>query len=234
VQDGLGFFEIREGVNAFGTTFDLADGLRAAKHQDAEDGILAAAKVKLLGKPLSEFRHTATAGDDCGKAAHAQRLQPALYVAFGVFGDWPPVRLLIACRDEAVERHRIILGRSGLLFDQGAKDAEFNRTEDVIHLNQSNTDAGAGRASAVDSIPLFAYLEGMEVHFTQEQETQLSQLAIHSGTDAERLVKDAALRLLGEETRFRKAVREGIAQADRGEFIEEEEMDARLEEMLRS
>jgi predicted transcriptional regulator len=74
----------------------------------------------------------------------------------------------------------------------------------------------------------------MEVHFTQEQETQLSQLAIHSGTDAERLVKDAALRLLGEETRFRKAVREGIAQADRGEFIEEEEMDARLEEMLRS
>jgi predicted transcriptional regulator len=29
-------------------------------------------------------------------------------------------------------------------------------------------------------------------------------------------------------------VREGIAQADRGEFIEEEEMDARPEQMLRS
>jgi hypothetical protein len=29
-------------------------------------------------------------------------------------------------------------------------------------------------------------------------------------------------------------VREAIAQADRGEFIEEEEMDARLEQMLRS
>jgi len=48
-----------------------------------------------------------------------------------------------------------------------------------------------------------------------------------------RLVKDAALRLLQEEARFRVAVREGIAQADRGEFIEEE-MDARLEQMLRS
>jgi predicted transcriptional regulator len=47
-------------------------------------------------------------------------------------------------------------------------------------------------------------------------------------------VKDAALRLLEEEARFRAAVREGIAQADRGEFIEEEEMDARLEQMLRS
>jgi predicted transcriptional regulator len=41
-------------------------------------------------------------------------------------------------------------------------------------------------------------------------------------------VKDAALRLLQEEVRFCAAVREGIAQADRGEFIEEEEMDARL------
>ncbi len=77
-------------------------------------------------------------------------------------------------------------------------------------------------------------LKGMEVHFTPEQETQLSQIATHAGTDAERLVKDAALRLLQEEARFRAAVREGIAQADRGEFIEEEEMDARLEQMLRS
>lgn len=47
-------------------------------------------------------------------------------------------------------------------------------------------------------------------------------------------MKDAALRLLHEEARFRAAVREGIAQADRGEFVEEEEMDARLEKMLRS
>ena len=52
--------------------------------------------------------------------------------------------------------------------------------------------------------------------------------------DAERLVKDAALRVLEEEARFRAAAREGIAQADRGEFIEEAAMDARLEQMLRS
>ena len=74
---------------------------------------------------------------------------------------------------------------------------------------------------------------GMEVHFTPEQEMQLSQIASQAGTDAERLVKDAALRLLEEEARFRAAVREGIAQADRSEFIEEE-MDAHLEQMLRS
>jgi predicted transcriptional regulator len=77
-------------------------------------------------------------------------------------------------------------------------------------------------------------LESMEVHFTPEQEAQLSQIAIHAGTDAERLVKDAALRLLQEQAPFRAAVQEGVAQADRGEFIEQEERDARREEMLRS
>jgi predicted transcriptional regulator len=74
----------------------------------------------------------------------------------------------------------------------------------------------------------------MEVHFTPEQEAQLAQIARTTGTDAERLVKEAALRLLQEDARFRAAVREGLAQADLGEFIEEEEMDARLEQMLRS
>jgi predicted transcriptional regulator len=74
----------------------------------------------------------------------------------------------------------------------------------------------------------------MEVHFTPEQEARLAEIATTAGTDAERLVKDAALRLLQEDARFRAAVREGIAQANRGEFIEEEEMDIRLEQMLRS
>ena len=74
----------------------------------------------------------------------------------------------------------------------------------------------------------------MKVHFTPEQEAQLARIAIVEGTDAERLVKSAALRLVEEDAHFRAAVQEGIAQADRGEFIEEVEMDARLEQMLRS
>jgi predicted transcriptional regulator len=74
----------------------------------------------------------------------------------------------------------------------------------------------------------------MEVHFTPEQEARLAQIANTSGTDAERLVKEAALRLLEEDARLRAAVREGVAQADQGKFIEEKEMDARLEQMLRS
>ncbi len=68
----------------------------------------------------------------------------------------------------------------------------------------------------------------MEIHFTPEQEAQLARIAIQEGTDAAGLVKDAAVRLLEEDARFRAAVREGLAQADRGELIEEEEMNARL------
>lgn len=74
----------------------------------------------------------------------------------------------------------------------------------------------------------------MEVPLTPEQEAQLSQIATLSGTDAEHLVKDAALRLIEEDARIRAGVRKGVAQADRGEFIEEEEMDTRIERMFRS
>jgi hypothetical protein len=66
----------------------------------------------------------------------------------------------------------------------------------------------------------------VEVHFTPEQEAQLSQIASHAGTDTERLVKDAALRLLEQDAGFRAAVREGIAQAGREEFSGGGEMDA--------
>lgn len=72
----------------------------------------------------------------------------------------------------------------------------------------------------------------MEVHFTPEQEKRLSQVADHAGTDIEHLVRDAALRLLDDDVHFRAAVRKGIQQADRGELIEEEEMDTRIERML--
>lgn len=74
----------------------------------------------------------------------------------------------------------------------------------------------------------------MEVRFTPEEEARLAQIAITAGSDPEQLVKDAALRLLEEDARFRFAVRKGIAEADRGELIDEEEMDLRFGRMLHS
>jgi len=49
-------------------------------------------------------------------------------------------------------------------------------------------------------------LKGMEVHFTPEQEARLAQIAATAGTDAERLVKNAALRLLEDEVASRADV----------------------------
>lgn len=74
----------------------------------------------------------------------------------------------------------------------------------------------------------------MEVRFTPEQEAQLSQIAAHAGIDAEHLVKNAALRLMEDNTAFRAAVQEGIAAGNRGEFVEHEEVWANVEEILRS
>jgi len=72
----------------------------------------------------------------------------------------------------------------------------------------------------------------MKVDFTPEQEAELSQIAAQAGTRAEQLVKDAALLLLDDNTRFRTAVREGIKQADRGEFVEHEEVLRRVGHLL--
>ena len=76
-------------------------------------------------------------------------------------------------------------------------------------------------------------LETMELHFTPEQEAQPAQIATQEGTDAERLVREAALRLLEEDARFPPPfVR--VLRRPTGAFIEQEEMNARVEQMLRS
>ena len=75
-------------------------------------------------------------------------------------------------------------------------------------------------------------LEGMEVRFTSEQEARLGKIANQAGTDAEHLVQDVVVRFLDDEARFLAAVEKGLAAAERGEFIDEEEMDARLERMF--
>ena len=67
----------------------------------------------------------------------------------------------------------------------------------------------------------------MEVRFTLEPEAQSARIALVSGIDSRRLVQNAALRLIAKDAHFRAEVREGVAQADRAEFIEEDEMDVR-------
>jgi predicted transcriptional regulator len=86
----------------------------------------------------------------------------------------------------------------------------------------------------LDSPTANFYTGLMEVHFTPDEATRLSEIAAHEGIGAEQLVKDAALHLLEDDARFRAAVQKGLEQADRGEFIDEEEMCARMKAMLGS
>ncbi len=73
----------------------------------------------------------------------------------------------------------------------------------------------------------------MEIHLTPEQQAQLTQIATKVGTAPDRLVTNVVTHYLGEEARFLAAVEKGIAAAERGEFLDEEEMDARLEAMFK-
>jgi predicted transcriptional regulator len=74
----------------------------------------------------------------------------------------------------------------------------------------------------------------MEVHLPQNQEAQLNDLAAQTGRRTGDLVQEAVARMLAHNDWFKAQVQIGIDQIARGEFIEEEEMDARVERMLRS
>jgi predicted transcriptional regulator len=74
----------------------------------------------------------------------------------------------------------------------------------------------------------------MEVQLTPEQEARLAQIASFAGVGPERLVADALLQLIDDDVQFREAVRKGIEQANRGELIDETEMDARFTRTLRA
>ena len=74
----------------------------------------------------------------------------------------------------------------------------------------------------------------MEVHLPQNLEAQLTELANKTGRGTDDLVQEAVARLLAHNEWFKQQVQVGIDQIARGEFIEEEEMDARVERMLQS
>ena len=86
---------------------------------------------------------------------------------------------------------------------------------------------------SLPKLRFYRILKGMEVHFSPEQQAQIAEIATKAGTDSERVVANLVARYLNEEARFLAAVQNGITAAERGEFIEEEEMDARLEAMFK-
>jgi predicted transcriptional regulator len=73
----------------------------------------------------------------------------------------------------------------------------------------------------------------MELQLPDRQAAELANLSSRTGRSPSDLVVEAVDRLLEQETRFDEQVQLALDQIARGEFLEEEEMDARVARMLR-
>ena len=69
----------------------------------------------------------------------------------------------------------------------------------------------------------------MEVQLNPDQSARLSRLAQAEGRAAETLVQEAIERLLGYEEWFLREVDHGIAEAERGEFVEHDDVRKMIE-----
>ncbi len=72
----------------------------------------------------------------------------------------------------------------------------------------------------------------MEVHLNSEKEAQLAQIATERGLNTNELVQRLLNHFLESDTRFIEAVNVGLAAADRGEFVEHEDVWANVEKIL--
>lgn len=72
----------------------------------------------------------------------------------------------------------------------------------------------------------------MEVQIGPETEERLNRLALERGSDAESLAKEAIERFVDYDEWFTREVEKGIAAADRGELVSQEEVGARLKAWL--
>ena len=64
----------------------------------------------------------------------------------------------------------------------------------------------------------------MEIQLAPEIQAKLARLAAERGTDAQALVQEAIERLVDYDEWFLREVEKGLAAADRGEFIEHEDI----------
>ena len=72
----------------------------------------------------------------------------------------------------------------------------------------------------------------MEVRLRPEKEAQLVQIAAQKGLNPNELVQQVLSRYLEDDRHFIEAVNAGLAAADRGDFVEHEEVGKKLKHIL--
>ena len=72
----------------------------------------------------------------------------------------------------------------------------------------------------------------MEVHFPPELQEQIDQAAADNASASDDYVQQLVARYLEHDTWFRREVKKGLEQLDRGDYLTHEEVVARLEKLF--
>jgi len=72
----------------------------------------------------------------------------------------------------------------------------------------------------------------MEIELSPELQAKLERIASQQGRDSKSLVHEAVERLVGYDEWFLRQVEIGLAQVDRGELLEDNEVAARMENLI--
>ena len=73
----------------------------------------------------------------------------------------------------------------------------------------------------------------MEIQLTEQEKAQLRDVAQRTGRNAEDVVREAINSFLQHEITFVEAVKKGLASLDRGEYVTNEEVTARIDKLFR-
>lgn len=74
----------------------------------------------------------------------------------------------------------------------------------------------------------------MEVNFTPETQARLNRAAAETGSGSAEYVEQLVEQYLDHDQWFRRKVKSGLQELDRGQFLTHEEMRVRIEEMFRT
>jgi predicted transcriptional regulator len=73
----------------------------------------------------------------------------------------------------------------------------------------------------------------MQVNLTPELQAKLDRIAAQQGREPESLVNEAVERFVGYDEWFIRQVEKGLAQVERGEVLEHEQVVAKMENLIR-
>ncbi len=74
----------------------------------------------------------------------------------------------------------------------------------------------------------------MEVHFAPDREAQLKRFAASKGKDVAQVVEETVIRMPEQQAQFIEGVNRGIAAADRGDFVDHDEVVDRIDRLFHS